>query len=52
MLDTILESGFDKDEFLLADIRKLTVLLEANLKQEKGIVGWGKQRNMGARSED
>ncbi|KAF2248178.1 hypothetical protein BU26DRAFT_428436 [Trematosphaeria pertusa] len=48
VLDTILESGFDKDEFLLADIRKLTVLLEANLKQEKGIVGWERNASSSA----
>ena len=41
MLDTLLESGFDKDNFLLADIRKLTVLLETNLRAQKGIIGFG-----------
>ncbi|KAF2191563.1 hypothetical protein K469DRAFT_623355 [Zopfia rhizophila CBS 207.26] len=41
VLDILLESGFDREDFLLADIRKLTVLLETNLKGQKGIVGFG-----------
>ncbi|KAF2677878.1 hypothetical protein K458DRAFT_446746 [Lentithecium fluviatile CBS 122367] len=41
VLDTLLESGFDKDDFLLADVRSLTKLLEKNLTQGKGTVGWG-----------
>jgi hypothetical protein len=41
VLETLLENGFSKEEFLLADIRKLTVCLENNLKIQKGIVGFG-----------
>ncbi|KAF2734802.1 hypothetical protein EJ04DRAFT_534654 [Polyplosphaeria fusca] len=37
VLDTLLEAGFDRDDFLLEDIRKLTVLLETNLKSQAGI---------------
>ncbi|KAF2864749.1 hypothetical protein BDV95DRAFT_508760 [Massariosphaeria phaeospora] len=40
VLDLLIESGFDKDDFLLADMRKLTLLLEKNLQAHKGIVGW------------
>ena len=41
VLGTLLESGFDKEDFLLADVRKLTVLLETNLRAQKGIIGFG-----------
>jgi len=41
VLNTLLEAGFDKNDFLLADIRKLTVLLESNLRLQEGIVGFG-----------
>ncbi|KAF2477643.1 Ent-kaurene synthase, partial [Lindgomyces ingoldianus] len=40
VIDTLLESGFDKEDFLREDIRKLTVFLETNLKSQKGIVGF------------
>ncbi|KAF2651583.1 hypothetical protein K491DRAFT_606568 [Lophiostoma macrostomum CBS 122681] len=40
VLDTLFEAGFDKEDFLLADMRKLTVFLESNLKAQKGIVGF------------
>ncbi|ORY10760.1 hypothetical protein BCR34DRAFT_654185 [Clohesyomyces aquaticus] len=41
VLDTPLESGFEKDDLLREDIRKLTILLETNLKTQGGIVGFG-----------
>jgi hypothetical protein len=41
VLDILLESGFNKEDFLMADIRSLTTLLETNFKQGKGTVGWG-----------
>ncbi|PSN74107.1 Ent-kaurene synthase [Corynespora cassiicola Philippines] len=40
VLETLLESGFDKEDFLLADVRKLTLLLESNIRSHRGIVGW------------
>lgn len=41
----MLESGFDREDFLREDLRKLTVLLESNLKAQNGIVGFGKLLN-------
>ncbi|KAH3955393.1 hypothetical protein HBI81_039160 [Parastagonospora nodorum] len=40
VLNTLLQSGFDKDDFLLADVRSLTTLLETGIKQGQGTVGW------------
>jgi hypothetical protein len=44
VLDTLLDSGFRKDDFLMADIRSATTLLETNLKLGAGTVGWGMSR--------
>lgn len=41
VLDTLLQSGFIKEDFLLADVRSLMALLETSTKQGQGIVGWG-----------
>jgi hypothetical protein len=41
VLNTLFQSGFDKDDFLLADVRSLTTLLETCIKQGQGTVGWG-----------
>jgi hypothetical protein len=41
VLDTLLEAGFNQDDFLMADIRSMTTMLETNLNKGKGTVGWG-----------
>jgi hypothetical protein len=41
VLNTLLEAGFEKENFLLGDIQKLTELLDTNLKSQEGIVGFG-----------
>jgi hypothetical protein len=41
VLDTLFEAGFNQNDFLMADIRSMTEMLEANLSKGKGIVGWG-----------
>jgi hypothetical protein len=41
VLDTLFEAGFNQEDFLMADIRSMTKMLEANLSKGKGTVGWG-----------
>lgn len=42
MLDLLLDSGFSQDDFLMADVRSITTMLETNLNHGAGTVGWGK----------
>jgi hypothetical protein len=42
VLDTLFEAGFNQEDFLMADIRSMTTMLETNLNKGKGTVGWGR----------